>query len=101
MILSVPFCSYHFVPYHFVLEPLTATCINMNSSCDLVQQMKQMQRLEGLNQLLCAGTGESVYLRKVSHRRSCVYKSSVDLLVNKRELDIYFAGEHILRHSRC
>src|SRR6218665_1825712 len=22
MILSVPFCSYHFVPYHFVLEPI-------------------------------------------------------------------------------
>ena len=23
-ILSVPFCSYHFVPYHFVLEPTKA-----------------------------------------------------------------------------
>jgi len=21
MILSVPFCPYHFVPYHYVLEP--------------------------------------------------------------------------------
>jgi len=25
MILSVPFCTYHFVPYHFVLEPSNVT----------------------------------------------------------------------------
>ena len=28
-ILSVPFCLYHFVPYHFVLEPFASVCMSV------------------------------------------------------------------------
>ena len=78
MILSVPFCPYHFVPYQFVLEPFEEVKTPMLSDGDMASRAKliELQRSDrSLNKLFS--------LAQIGHTNNAVSYFSIknDVLV--------------------